>query len=404
MSTELTPQGCPSPRARRLGPVARRGRVLSLLLIPLLSGCYVFTDTPESGPCAGRRPLALHSTMVGVHGLSDPVVARQLDTPMVRMILADHQIRRGFEALDRGEEPDFVAALHQLRADGVTVVVAVRWPVEPDAMTPDPDRVPVGEDRVASLALLERFLVETAGYVDWYQLGNEVVGGPGAYYDRAGGLLWLEELAERACETRRAHAELAELRIMSPGLTALAERAGGVDPNPETTAFIEDVIDLAESHTEALDVHLHVEDLDSLIAQIDWVQDRTSHPLVAMEWSNAKVAKTWLSQPAAPEFGSGSNRDVIRAAYLEPMTPEEWGRFLSGSPHHPGFLDDAMAAMDQEGVQLAAYGGAFQYGQPIFDMKALHANQTVTPSRTSNQPFYDEFVAVAAEYRGQVPE
>lgn len=376
-----------------------RGAALVLAASVIGAGCaFVYAPSPESGPCATRAPLPLAARpTLGVHGLFDPAAARELGTKAVRLILSDDAIKAGFAVEDAGGTPAFATALQQLHADGVSVIVAIRWPVTPGVQGPgDLDRVPTGADRTASLDLLRRFLTETAGVVSWYQLQNEPVGGPGAYrpQDRGASIEWLRTLAETACTLRSQNPALEGLRLMSPGLTGIAARIGNHDPDPATTAYIDQLLHLADTHLEAVDVHLHVDQVPTAVAMLDWVKRRTTLPLVTMEWSQAKVATAWLGRPVADaRFGTGTNRDFVEAAYQHHVSSQLWRAFVATSPHDPAFLGALMDALATERVQIACYGGANQYGQPLYDLDALYANATVG-GRTPNEPFYSEFRAL----------
>lgn len=388
-------------RIRRAIRIASVGTALSLLA----AGCHLYTDTPTSGACAGRKALPVEPMKVGIFGAMEPSVHEDFGSQAARFIISDGMLRQATEAIDRGETPQALIQLRALHDLGVTTVVAVRFP-ETEGVGPgqgDPDRIPQGTEREASLDLLERFAVESAGVVDWIQLGNEPVGGPGAIRleDRDASIEWYRDQAERLCETRRAHPELADLRLMSPGLTGVSGQVDGAG-NPETAAYIEALIGVAESHLEAVDVHLHVDAPATAAAILGWVGERTTMPLAATEWSMAKSAKTWLQQKVTdPSFGTvgvDRNVDFVRRAYEDPVTAEEWAAFVAASPHEEGQTAALADVMATHGVRVATYGGAFQYGSPLYDLKALYANMTVVGRRAPNEPFASEVAAVIAAH------
>jgi len=311
------------------------------------------------------------------------------------MIVSDDAIRAGFAVEDAGGTPALAEALARFRADRVPVIITIRWPEVPGVkMTPDFDRVPTGADRTDSLGLLRRFLAETAGYVDWYQLQNEPLGGPGAYRiaDRPASLEWLTALAEEACTARAENPALADLRLMSPGLTGINDSGS----DPDTAAYVVALLHLAGTHLEAVDVHLHVDSVATASGMLDLVREGSDLPLVTMEWSQAKVAKDWLGESVSdPRFGTGTNREFIEAAYDQHVPAQLWTDFVGTSPHDPDFLAKMMTMLRDRMVQIACYGGANQFGSPLFDLQALFANRTVG-GRTPNEPFYSEFRALTA--------
>jgi len=273
------------------------------------AGCnfwFTYQPSPDSGSCAVRAPLLLGSTLLGVHNLANANVAANLGAQAVRLILSDDAIRAGFATEDAGGVPSFATALARFQADGVPVIITIRWPEVPGVKgTPDFDRVPTGTDRSDSLALLDRFLQETAGKVAWYQLQNEPLGGPGAYHiaDRPASLDWLTVLAEEACSDRAGNPALASLRLTSPGLTGLDAQ----NPDPDTVA--------------------------SATAMLDVVRAQRDMPLVSMEWSQSKAAKAWLGQHVSDaRFGSGTNRDFVTAAYQQPVSANLWRAFVATAP------------------------------------------------------------------------
>lgn len=376
----------------------RRATILSVAVAMLasLTGCYTYTPAADSGPCAERRPLAPGPTVLGVHGLSDPQVAASLGTPMVRIIVHDRAVAAARAELDAGRVPEFVRNLDAFHAAGAQVVLTLRWPVAPGTPGSDPDRIPQGADREAALEQVRWLARATAGKVAYIQVNNEPLGGPGHYDpDQADAAVeWMGDVAEEICAVRNSDPALADLRLVAPALTGIDGLASG-HGSPEQEAAVDSIVALAESHFELLDIHLHATGVASIEGQLAWLRSRTTMPLASLEWSQAKAASSWLSQPADRRFGSGTNRKVVLDAYEHPMPVAEWRAFVSGSPHDPTFLADAFAVLEASGVRLAAYGGAWQYGTPLYDLDALYANRTVGYDRP-NQPFHDEFVALAA--------
>jgi hypothetical protein len=136
---------------------------------------------------------------------------------------------------------------------------------------------------------------------------------------------------------------------------------------------------------------LNVESIEEMKAKLAFLTGLSDVPVVSLEWSQAHFSDEWRAEPADPRFGiNRSNNDVILAAYENPMSAEDWAAFIAPAPYDPHFLSQAVAVMGAYGVRLAAYAGAWQYGNPRFDIVALLANHTVG-GNTPNEPFYTCF-------------
>jgi hypothetical protein len=352
------------------------------------------------GPCAERRDLLLHRPTLGVHALFAPSLAESVGTEMVRLIVHDEAVAQARAELEAGRTPEFVRNLEAFEDAGIEVVLTLRWPVNPGEQGADPDRIPTGADREEQLELVRWLVDASAGRIDYIQLNNEPLGGPGHYTpeEADAAIDWLEAVATEICSMRNADPDLANLRIVAPALTAVEGMADGT-ATPEVEAGVRLLIEFAEGYADLLDVHLHVTGVDSIERQLAWLRGETSIPLVTLEWSQAKAAAGWLDQQADPRFGTGTNRDVVRAAYEDPMTSAEWHAFTATAPHDDSFIPDAYAVFERNLVQLAAYGGGLQYGSPPYDLKMLFATKTMAPPGP-NQPFHSQFTALAEALNG----
>jgi hypothetical protein len=360
---------------------------------------------PPAESCALLAPPQA-PTILGVHGTTDPNVVAQLGAPLARFILADRTIREALTGTGAG-----AGAFTKIRAmhdAGRKVIATVRFPEDPDAPAgSSPDRIPMGADRAASLQLVRDFLTTAGSAIDWVQLNNEPVGGPGSYVDgniavSAGSvpaLDWLRELATVACETRAANAPLADLRIMSPGLTGLREIVVGDDLPANRQSFLDSLIVFAEANTEALDLHLHVASVAESEAIIDLVRARTAMPLTSTEWSEAKVSEDWLKlETVDPAHLGITNRQWVLLAYDQPVTAEVWQQFTSAAPSNPNFLAEHFQMLRSRGFLHGVYASVFQFGQPIFDLKALFANRTVVGAFAPNDPVHAAFAALVDQF------
>jgi len=400
-------------------------------------------------------------TRLGLHGAAEPQIARDTGVSTVRVVLKSDQIAGALRAR-AGAEPEFIQKLKEFKAAGVEVFVTIRWPeaekkkkadqAEPaprnprnrrrggpaplaseyqpdieqaarkgDAGGKDFDLVPTGGEREAQLKLVRDFLTQCGPYISWFGLQNEVSGGPGVYSPEdmardSGGkspaIEWLTALADTARDVRATVPGVAHLRIGSPALSdgiTLARARGTVRKTADadtTTQFIDDVIKLAEAKCDALDVHLHVANIDESREIIKYVRARTSMPLTCTEWSDARAADEWLRAPVADpkRFGDVRNGEYILNAYKNPVSIEEWDAFIKTAPGDPEFLEKQYDLMNEYKFIHACYGGPWQFGNPKFDWKALYASKTTRASKgrpNENGPVMDEFRRLVAHIKSK---
>lgn len=355
-----------------------------------------------TGEAEGYGGLTLPgATRLGVHNGFDERAVADLDPEMVRVIVNDRAIAAGIEAIEGGEASSFLERLKGYDDAGIEVVVTVRWPTDPGASgRVDTDRVPRGADRVEALSLLRRFVTGVGPYVGWIQLGNEVIAGPGRYElaDRGDSIGWLTAEAREIAAVRASDPELRHLGIVSPAIAFPAlDGREPPEPNPGVLAYFEELVRLAEAETDALDAHLHVSSVDDARTIVEFVRGYTAMPLTTLEWSQAKVGKDWLREPAPPGFGPGTNRDYIARAYADRVPAGDWDRFIAGSPHDPGrFMPRMYRLLMRERFVDAAYAPGHQYGNPLYDADALFANQVVAGPLPHNGRFFDAFTSLAA--------
>jgi hypothetical protein len=329
--------------------------------------------------------------VVGVHNSSKPNMLQQLGARMSRVIIHDQAMAAARQAMDAGETPVYFEDLDVLVDLGIVPVVTLRWPVNPGEPGSDPDRVPTGQDREDCLELVEWFLLETAGRVNHVAINNEPLGGPGRYPQdqMEDGFAWMASVAEHINVLRDTRPELDHLQVIMP----VQILSGYLDGTASSSAVakVDALLDIGIAHGDLLDLHLNVESIEEMKAKLAFLTGLSDVPVVSLEWSQAHFSDEWRAEPADPRFGiNRSNNDVILAAYENPMSAEDWAAFIAPAPYDPHFLSQAVAVMGAYGVRLAAYAGAWQYGNPRFDIVALLANHTVG-GNTPNEPFYTCF-------------
>lgn len=357
---------------------------------------------PAKAPPEGDDPLAPSGiavkTRVGVQGSPTPAQVRALGAESVRMMLKSNQLKGG---LQRSEAS--VQRLQGLKAAGAEVIACVRWPrdsasdrqqmrEEGDRQATHFDAIPTGRERESALRLLEQFLVLTKGSLDWYQLGNEVLSGPGRYSEedwRSGAALeWLTALADRAHEViQREHLSV---RIVSPALYGVSPDLAG-----ETGAVIDSLIKFAGKHCDALDIHLHVKDYDDLVNSVESLKTRMKKlnvdiPLVALEWSLSGATRDWFARDS-------SRRDYVQKAYKSPDTMDSWKRFVESGPYRATFMRKSYQYLNEQGFLMVCWAPMGQYGSPVYDVSALLASSTVRGKQAPNEPFYSDFRRLTTE-------
>lgn len=351
-------------------------------------------ETTETESQFDESSLSNTSTRLGLHAAFNLEMLQDVGVETARILLSANQIEAASNQTRRGGTPEFVQKLKQMDQRGIETIISVRWPESGRGNNESKfDGVPrdANEQR-RKLTLFRRFLEEAGPYIDWVSLGNEVVtGGPGVYkgsnreFNRQLGAIpaiaWFEALAEEAKKVRDSGPRYAHLKIMSPGLTSAPVKnlAEGSLRNRTDADFVNAIIDFANQHCDALDIHLHVTTLKELETVVDFLREKSTVPLTTTEWSQAKAAKEWLSRTVADtgKYGNVRNGDVIKKAYTNKMSRAEWERFITKVPYDPTFLGKSFAILDEAGFVHACYGGGFQFGNPLFDWKAVYVTKTV---------------------------
>ena len=105
------------------------------------------------------------------------------------------------------------------------------------------------------------------------------------------------------------------------------------------------------------------------------------------EWLKAKVSPCYSSKYKVPD-GVSTNHDYIASFQGEktgcsmgtkaPTTADKWNDLIASSGVNGGFICKANTMLVNAGVSIPCYGGAKQYGNPMFDVDALYANITVS--------------------------
>lgn len=377
-------------------------RTLTLVLMAFfLSGCIedgrTVRATPPYEPLTAPPPEKVEDTLtIGLHGLPNPQLLQRTGANGLRMIVSDTELAQIMSGQGGAKAQASMKMVRQLHSEGKRVVVSLRFPdtggpgSDTSVARPRFDRIPQGQDREETIALVRRFLRQAGPFLYGVQLNNEPVGGPGQYaikdMDPRGATWspatqWFIDLVEVIREERQQNPRLSELRIVSPGFAGIGEFLRGNKQFPKAyIAFTEELLRFSNQYCELLDVHLHVEDVAEVQSTIDFIRERSDLPLVTFEWSQARAVFDWMKEPLnipGVATGRATNEEFIRRAYRQPVTPEVWQAFIDSSPLDPNFVRDSFKILRDSGFVFVCYGPSIQYGDPPFDMVTLYAPKTV---------------------------
>ena len=345
--------------------------------------------------------IAQQPTRLGIHGTSDFGAISNIGAKVARYGFPDYKIKN---AIIYGDSTA-LNKMMQLNFAGVEQVIFLTHPEDTiGGLGPSYQRIPTGIDSIEVFQYLDTFLMEAGPYIDWIQISQEPQGKTpynDSIYTVNQVLNWWRTLATFIkSKIYNNPVQLGHLKIVTGGISALDALDTLTTP---TTESIDSIIKFGEDYCDAIDVHLHTYSLNKGIQQIAYIKNRTSHPLVSTEWSQAKAAtKTgWINSintvwtnPSHPFFNK-TNFEVIDSAYTNPISLAAWDSLIATLPYSVNFITDFYAVMDSNCFLFACYGGAFQFGNPKFDWKDLFTNK-VTPNTAPNQPFYNEYVYLAS--------
>lgn len=368
----------------------------SLALLLVLSCSTRLTAANYSISEADELDFNTLPTAFGVFGTTIPDVISYFGGRATRIILWD---------LDISEVNmlSFAEVLQELHGVGVDqIVVTLRWPVD-DNENSFHDRIP--EDFEAALADITIFLEATEGLVDWVQIQNEPFGGPGVYQPTeekstlevmTDAFVWWEAVANhiRAYNT----ANNTTIGIIGPAMTGFGFVLDGGNGEFIARAVHESFVNFAENFCDALDMHLHMTDMDRLTATLDYIDTLDPQvPKFALEWSQAKAVKDYVAEPDNATF-----LDDIYAG--TPVTIEQWQAFVKAAPLDSLFIPNAMRLLQERDFLAACYGSALQHSKTTkdrhYDVTAL-ISQIATGAINPSQPVSDQFRALSTSIQSE---
>ncbi len=409
------------------------------------------------------RPVYAGSTRLGVSGGLNPEMLADVGVKTARVILTGPQVRDLLEEQPENGAPTFIDRLKALKSEGYEVILTIRWPaslMEADtgkekagarakgstsARTKPPatarprttssksrsrkpapapvykalgdfDAALSGQAREDAILIIEDLLNRAAGTIDWIQVQNEAVGVAGMYSTQdmifdprrtaSPAVDWMRAVATRISELRRENPALANLKIMGPALreNVILERVRGGRTLDSTdgkvlTAFMDEVIKFAETHTDALDLHLHVASPDDAQAVIDYVRERSQVQLTCTEFSPEAAGEGWLRKSAEDPgaLGNVSNSRFVQDAYADQVSQKLWDRFIASSPVPNSFHRDLFTVLSRAGFVHACYGSVYQVGSVRQDWKALYATLTVGGKSCRSGSIWKDFNDLARD-------
>ncbi len=360
-------------------------KYLYTIIIILQSSMLLFSQTP---------------ILLGTHGSNSPKILKNLDAQITRYGFKDNQIRN---AIESGNTDAFDKA-RILDSLNIKQVVFLLWP---DATTTNEhdERVPTGADSIEVFLYLDMFIDKIGPYIDYIQISQEPLGLTKydyTKYSRQEVLNWWKAVALFIRNKQMLNPnKLGHLKIITGGINGIHKAVN--NPNTVFAQSVDSIISFGENYCDAIDLHLHITAISMGISIIEYIINRTDHPLTCTEWSQARAAfpegTNWINSlntvfPVGHPFEGMTNGEIIDTAFHDStiMIASEWDFLIATSPYTSGFIPDFFAVMDSNCFEFACYGGVFQYGNPKFDWKQLFANATVIKSMYPNNPFYQEFI------------
>jgi|GEM_PF-5564577 len=357
-------------------------------------------------------------TKLGLRALSSPqFLTYYLDLNAT----VSRQIRKDYE-LNSGGLDQLSAELSGLKNAGITTIVSLRFPNDPnDAF--EADRVPLlnTNDLTNSLALVDTLLMKLDGNLDYFQLQNEPLAGPGKFIDIDNNfhfgyyaIQWLDTLGKHVANTIAKHQ--LSIGIISPAFhdvePALSDtpkpnpfayiRAPGdtVQAGVVTTDFIEHywyraLMEISGTSSDILDIHLNVDGIKSLNDNIDALDSlqhivlgqNSSIPYSSLEWSQTKEKRDLIKNtPWMINFLDSANTSKVDI--------NVWQAFIDTLNYDTTFIQNAFCSFNERQFVHACYAGLLQFGNDlnseIFSTCALITNKSVTTT-VPNMPFYSLF-------------
>jgi len=337
----------------------------------------------------------------------------------MRIILDDFDVK--YALTDPSYFNDLVDHFSELRNSGIETIFCLRFPKDTIG-TPghDQDRIPVGAEVDSSLGLLNDFLVQFDTIMDYYQLQNEVIGGPGVYIDTMNvctftnvpvfngynAFNWLDTLAFTARNIINSNS--LSLKMMTPAITGASQAYDIIGPIPvyidsnqntvcggnHIAYSIQKIVEIGRDYCDAIDIHLNVADINDLqnhISYVDSVRNAlgaSGIPFTTTEWNQVKERQAEINDTT-----NWFNNFLVNAIDT-PVTYSSWLNYMDSLNYDTTFMENSFRLLQEARFIHACYNGVTANPQNlIFLPVMLLPLVTVIPPEDTlpNSPFYDLF-------------
>ncbi len=375
------------------------------MIIKILFAFFAFVFTANSETILGLR-AATEETQVKYY--------KDLNAKVGRQIRKDYEMSEQNLILLR-------QSVQLFKENGISTIICLRFPTD-ETDSRNADRIPLHNpnDLKNSLALVENFLDEMNGHLDYVQLQNEPLAGPGKFIDPEKmfhwgfyALKWLDTLGAHIrnyiernnydigfISPAFHNVELAITDtpeknqipyIRKPGDTV---KAGEVTDEPIQRFWYKGLMEISKKYCDIIDVHLNVEnvaEIQEYILNLNQLQGiilpQRILPLTTCEWSPAKEKKEFIqSNPGVSEF--------LIDAFTNKVDTSLWYEFMRMLDYDENFIQESFCLLNDYGLIHACYAGLHQYGNGledyIFSTCALLTNRSCERIYP-NEPIYSRF-------------
>ncbi|MBL4657027.1 MAG: T9SS type A sorting domain-containing protein [Flavobacteriales bacterium] len=369
--------------------------------------------------CANAQVYSC-STKLGIFGGASPArkaMLLDIKPQAMRIILDDFDVK--YALANPSYFNQLVDHFGELRNSGIETIFCLRFPKDTIG-TPghDQDRIPVGAEVDSSLSLLNDFLVQFDTIMDYYQLQNEIIGGPGVYIDTMNvcsftnvpvfsgydAFTWLDTLAFTAKNIISTNS--LSLKMMTPSITGAAQAYDIIGPIPvyvdsnntivcggnHIAYAIQKIVEIGRDYCDAIDIHLNVADISDLQVHISYVDSvrnalgASGIPFTTTEWNQVKERQDEINDTL-----SWFNTFLLDAIDT-PVTYSEWMNYMDSLNYDTSFIENSFRLMQEDGFIHACYNGVAENPQNlIFIPVTILPLLTVIPPDDTlpNLPFYN---------------
>lgn len=361
--------------------------------------------------CSKDSPVVPTSTgphiAKGVFGLRDANKLTSLGAEYTRIIVWDTDIEAIYKEVDNGSSLQnnfYYQQVSSIFNAGIKVIVTVRWP---DQNSTDPalyDRVPLGQDRMSSVALLNRFLIDFGPMIEVYSVQNEVGGlGPGSYLlsnmqsgpQGIPAIEWWKEIVYHVDSARNHHVTLNHLKISSPAPVLLKKLVFDNFGIPQTYEdFFYQTIDFGNQYCDFVDFHFNKFSLSEHDLALDFITPLVHVPMISTEWSEVNSAATYVQAEVSDSLRTQAvqhnysippapftNGQLIEQMYSNPAPIGMWNYMVNESNYEENFMILSSKKLFDAGFKVACWNSGWQEGLTDYDLRAFYATKTVNSNQ-----------------------